>query len=337
MSFRLPFNVQRSTLNAQGPDPLRLRASALKIPDQRPTLELPNFRTPELSPRSGMTMIELVAALALFAVILGSLLTVMDTATSLWSSSRSQQREQATAENIAALVFDDLYEAVTDNGVPTNSASAPVKPTFILSSPPTNGTPGNVVTVLGFARHASPRTLADESLVPNPALRLSLDAVFYTYYNNALFRHVIPLACKTSFADAEPLGGLLEELRNKVKQADHGNILSSAKDPAQPSPVKWTCQMLAERVELGLFATLPGNYVMDRNDGPEPVTLSEVETGVLPDQVDLAFVLYSEEDWAAYQPLKNDTSASAELKKRHLGVPFSKRITFPSKGGSRLP
>ena len=64
-----------------------------------------------------MTLIELIAALALFVIILGSLLTVMNTATSLWSSSRSQNRERATAENLAGLVFDDLYEAVADNGV----------------------------------------------------------------------------------------------------------------------------------------------------------------------------------------------------------------------------
>jgi len=309
----------RPMLDTQGTAPLRLRASALKIPA-----------------RSGMTLIELIAALALFVIILGSLLTVMNTATSLWSSSRSQNRERTTAENLASLVFDDLYEAVTDNGVATNSAAAQLKPTFIMESPPTN-TPNEVFIVLGFVRHASPRTLADKSLVPDPALRLSLDAVFYTYYNNALFRHVIPLAYKTSFADAEPLGELLEELRNKVKQADHGNILSSAKDPAQPSSVKWTCQLLAERIELGLLATLPGNTVMNTGASPESVTLSEVEAGVLPDQLDLAFALYSEEDWAAYQPLKLDTSDKAVLKKQQLGVLFSKRITFLTKGGSRLP
>lgn len=286
-----------------------------------------------------MTLIELIAALALFVIILGSLLTVMNAATSLWSSSRSQSQEQATADNLASLVFDDLYEAVTDNGVATNSAAAQLKTTFTMESPPTNAAPNEVFIVLGFVRHASPRTLADESLVPDPALRLSLDAVFYTYYNNALFRHVIPLAYKTSFADAEPLGELLEERRSQVKQADHGNILSSTKDPAQPSSVKWTCQLLAERIELGLLATLPGNTVMNKGYSQESVTLSEVETGMLPDQLDLAFALYSEEDWATYQLLKQkqDTSDKAVLKRQQLGVLFSKRITFLTKGGSRLP
>ena len=118
-----------------------------------------------------MTLIELIAALALFVIILGSLLTVMNTATSLWSSSRSQNQERATAENLASLVFDDLYEAVTDNGVATNSAAAQLKPTFIMESPPTN-TPNKVFIVLGFVRQASPRTIADASLVPDPALRL---------------------------------------------------------------------------------------------------------------------------------------------------------------------
>jgi len=280
-----------------------------------------------------MTMIELVAALALFVVILGSLLTVMDTATSLWSSSRSQQREQTTAENIAALVFDDLYEAVADNGVPTNSASAPVQPTFILSSPPSNDAPNQVVTVLAFARHASPRTYSEG----NNARRLSLDAVFYTFYNNALFRHVIPLSY-TSFDDPETLGELLENQRANVeKPALHDTILAAVKNPTAEVLASWSCLLLAERVELGLLATLPGNHVLNTSYSQEPVTLSELETAILPDRLDLAFCVYNEEDWATCQSLKNDTSDDATRRKQHLGVLYSKRISFPAKGGSRLP
>lgn len=103
-------------------------------------------------------MVELVAALALFVIILGLLLTVLDSATNLWSSARSQQREQLVADTVAGILAADLCEAVTDNGTPTNSTV--VKPTFYLQTPASNAAPGEVTIVPGFVRTASPCTSA---------------------------------------------------------------------------------------------------------------------------------------------------------------------------------
>ena len=283
--------------------------------------------------RSGMAMVELVAALALFVLILGSLLTILNTATSLWSSSRSQQQEQTSAENTGESIGADLYEAVTDNGAPTNTADADIKPTFILSTPPSNTTPNNVVVVLGFARHASPHTYLENK----NAVRISLDAVFYTYYNNALFRHAIPITYP-SFDNPKPLGDLLNALRASVENPSlHDQILKSLSDPSvKPSSIG-SYLLLAERAEIELVATLPKNWAQKQNAGSETVSLGECEAIALPDRIDLAFRLYSKEDWASYQSLKLDHSAAAMLKKKHLGVLHSKRLTFPSKGGSRLP
>lgn len=283
--------------------------------------------------RAGLTMVELVAALGLFVLILGCLLTVMDTATSLWSSSRSQQTESANAETIAQIIDDDLCEAVTDDGIPTNSASAGITPAFILSSPPTNAAPGDVRIVLGFARHASPRTyVADKS-----ATRLSLDAVFYTCYQNALFRHTIPLSY-SSYDKPETLGELLDACRSKVENTSiHEKILTSVQDLNTTVSAAWSYLLLSERAEIELLATLPSACVRNAAANGGDVSLSDFEATALPDRIDLAVRCYNAADWADYQGLKNNTTAEAELKKRRLGTVTSKRITFPAKGGSRLP
>jgi len=301
--------------------------------------------------RSGMTMIELVAALALFVVILGSLMTVLNTATSLWTSSRSQQQEQAAAQNISDLIANDFYEAVTDSGLASNDVPAMTRPTFLLATPPTNAAPDDVTLVLAFARHASPQTFTAEGVVANPSLRVSLDAVFYTFYNNALFRHVIPLTY-TSFADPEPLGELLHDLRSAVESKPvHDEILAALADPSQEPSAKWTCAVLAQRVDsVVVLAALPEAYVRKQDSaynlvssgaaGPGfvlPPTYDRLTSDVLPDQLDLTFSLFSEADWSTWQRLKNDISADAKQKKQHLGVLLSRRIAFPTKGGSRLP
>lgn len=298
--------------------------------DRSPTR--PSSRPPHPSSRSGMTMVELVAALALFVIILGSLLTVLDSATNLWSASRSQQREQLVADTVAGILAADLCEAVTDNGTPTNSTA--VKPTFYLQTPASNAAPGEVTIVLGFVRTASPRTLATGI---DGSLRLSLDAVFYTVYDNALFRHVLPLAYTASFAEPEPLGELLNATRQAVDNSAslHSDLLAANRDPSHSVSAEWTCSLLAERVELGVTATLPASYA-DVSSGSESATVTALKAFVLPDSIDLAFCLYSEEDWSAYQQIRNDTSDAALRKKRLLGLLGSKKFTFPTKGGSRL-
>ncbi len=292
----------------------------------------PSSFSPRLSSRSGMTMVELVAALALGVIIIGSLLTVLDSATNLWSSSRSQQREQIVADTLSGIIAADLWEAVTDNGTPTNSAVA--KPTFYLDTPASNAAPGEVKIILGFVRTASPRTLATGL---DGSRRLSLDAVFYTVYDNALFRHVLPLAYTASFAEPEPLGELLNVARQTVDNSAslHSDLLAANRDPSHGVSAEWTCSLLAERLELGLTATLPAPYA-DGAPGSENTTVTALKAYVLPDSIDLAFCLYSEEDWSAYQQLRNDSSDAALRKKRLLGLLGSKKFTFPTKGGSRL-
>ena len=318
----------------------------LPVNAQRSILERSNFRTIELS-RSGMTLIELLASLSLFVVILGILMTVLNSATDMWTNSRGQKRELTVAENIADLIADDLYQAVTDNGVPANSTSVPIQPCFILWSP-TNDTSKNVVTMLGFARHASLRTYSND----NTAGRLSLDAVFYTFYNYALFRHVIPLSY-TSFNDPETLGELLETQRANVEnQTLHDTILAAVKNPTAEDPAPWSCLLLAERVQPVVLATLPETYV--RKDSAYnqiskaqqtaaglwlPPQYDRLAADVLPDRIDISLHLFDKQEWPIYLELENKEKLSDEdrTRLRHLGLLHSKRINLPAQGGSRLP
>ena len=300
--------------------------------------------------KAGMTMIELVAALALFVIILGVLFTIMNTATSLWSSSRSQQREETTGRNILDLLTDDLQQAVTDSGEPTISGSDETKPTFILATPTADILPTEATIILGFARHASPRTPAVGSY------RLSLDAVFYTLYKNALFRHTIPLFTSFSHPETEPLGKLLDAaLRDSVDDKTktvYDNILAEQDlpVPADDPTVKGNYVLLAKRVKPVILATLPEEYVRKNDNTYKMIQIAyQTATGlwmppqydrltadVLPDQLDISLHLFDKEDWSNYPP-DSDSSVEANLKRKQLGMFFAKRITFPSKGGSRLP
>lgn len=294
-----------------------------------------------------MTMIELVASLALFVIIFGTLLTILDSATTLWSSSHSQESERSVAKNMLDVLSDDLENAVTDNGVPSNTLAV-AYPTFVLDSR-TNQPLGDVQILLQFARHAKPQTSGRTAT----DIPLSLDAVFYTLYGNALFRHAIPLSY-TRISDAKPLGELLNEKRTRVENsALHAAIVGYAKDPANHSQpaAKWSYSLLAERLDiLSMLASLPEAYARKPPDSrqispaqtggstvSEPPLYDYLKSDVLPDHIDIALRLHNEEDWATLLRLENDSSDKAEKQRQNLGLCFSKRITFPSQGGSRLP
>jgi len=365
----LPINAQRSTFNVRRsaflpnfrtplcvPAPLRLCVKSFSFP-KRPscpsclrvrkqqrhanfrTLELPNFRTS--SP--AFTLIELVAALSLFVVILGILMTVLNSATEMWSASRSQKKEQAAALAITDLIADDLYQAVS---VGTNDY-----PIFILEPLPANPEPNKVYTILGFVRHASAH-----SPVPLSEKRPSIDAVFYTYYDNALLRHVFAIKISTSVPQS--IGKLVDEYKNELIEEQHDKILKFARTEdgaTYPVDIDWQWQLLAERADIIITATLPralirmddpGKYPNEFPSEPDPdpdlhlppLPVTRLYSDVLPDQVDIRQLrLCDKQDWAAYEPLRDKDTDEARYLKAFLGTLVSRRITLPQAGGSRLP
>ncbi len=316
MNFRLPINAQWSTLN--------FPRSTLKVP------------------RSGMTMIELVAAMALFVVIFGILLTALNTATNLWKNSRAQRRELLVAQNISDLIADDVSQAVVAN---TNDY-----PVFILETPPSDLDSTVVYTVLGLARSASLHTP-----IPVSETRRSIDAVFYTYYDNALFRHVIPIVT-TGFDSTESIGKVMDDhKKNDLTPANHDKIIAYIQGlDTYPTDLAWQWQLLADRMDINLKATIhhsfirmddPPRYPNDLPSEPDPdpalrlppLPVSKLYLDVLPDQMDVFLRLCDKQDWDTYEPIRVPKSTAEYLKRAYLGTLISRRITLPQAGGSRLP
>jgi hypothetical protein len=290
-----------------------------------------------------MTMIELVAALALFVVIFGILLLALNAATNLWDNSRAQRRELPAAEHIADLIADDLYQATVAD---TNDY-----PVFILETPPAKPEADIVYTVLALIRPAPFRTP-----VPISKDRRSLDAIFYTYYNDTLFRHAIPLEIK--YSDTGSIGQFIHDIAQQqfLTPANHDTILkySRGENNTYPSGLLWQWQVLAERTDIILKATIP--HALIRIDGDArypntplpttttdpalhlpPVPVEKLYSDILPDQVDILLRLCDEQDWSVFAPIRDQDTPEANYTKSHLGTLISRRVTLPQAGGSRLP
>jgi hypothetical protein len=264
---------------------------------------------------AGFTMIELVSALALFVVIFGILLLALNAATNLWSTSRAQRRELPSAERIAGLIADDLYQAVADPILATNGAT--LYNTFVFQNLPTNAVQTAPAVLLAFPRTASPRTL-DPDL--DQTTRLALDAVFYTTYSNAFFRVAIPVHIKSDHSDS-----LGEWFESYVGAAQNPSYHAAALFPDNNIP-DISITLLAERV-IPTFAT----YY------PSQTYYDQLETNALPDMLDLSLHIFDTADWSVFQAILQDTTPAADLERSHLGTLISRRVTLPQAGGSRLP
>jgi hypothetical protein len=95
--------------------------------------------------------------------------------------------------------------------------------------------------------------------------RFLLDAVFYTYTSTPLSpRH----SAYNDFNDPEPLGTLLHELLDSIRNAGtHDDIIEALQDPTKSSDVKWQYTLLAERVLPSLNATIPEGFVRKEDPG----------------------------------------------------------------------
>lgn len=282
-------------------------------------LERQNFRTLERSCRryrAGMTMIELVAALALCIVIFGILLIALNTASDLWSNSRAQRRELPSAQRIADLIADDLYQAIVD--------ISPVDyPPFRIYSTtnsdvynPDLSTPSILLTL---ARPASPSTFLTQNIPQDPYRRISLDAVYYTSYSNALFRLVFPLYQNYSSTNLLSVGELIAQPTLIATATDVQLHLQTLFAPFDsPPPISIT--LLAERI-IPVFR--PDDYE---------------NTKTLPSSVFFAMQVFDQPDWQTYLSFdKNDDSPETERKRSRLGTALFHTITPPQAGGSRLP
>ncbi len=304
--------------------------------------------------RSGMTMIELVSALMLFILILGALTMALNKATTLWSTSHTNQYEKERANLILALITDDLQLAVTDNGIPTDASGTPPA-TFYCDTTTNQSAAADAKLILQFIRHRTKPSPFDSSPDAPPAL----DAVFYVFSQDALFRHVIPLKYPDPNTP-EHIGTLLENLTDQnqdvLRSAEfHARLLAHLKNPlgADPEPaLAWEYSLLADRVLQPLIiAGIPERYINKNRSNliSTPAgaqqnlqSISEynqVESSVLPDYLDISLRIFNEVEWNRYlrlfdTALDDETFARAQA---HLGAPSSRRISFKTMRGARLP
>lgn len=287
-------------------------------------------------------MIELVSALMLFLLILGGLTLAVNKATALWSSSHSKQTEQETADLILNLIEDDLRHAVTDNAPDRNNNESP--PTFFIDGEQLDHA-NEVKAVLQFIRHRS--YISKRANKSSPAL----DAVFYTYYGNSLFRHVIPLEY-SDINNPEHIGELLKQLQPSIENpALHKQIITYLNNPAESAPPTQNAfSLLAHNIQQpGVIAAIPYAYanapanqlynqsfILNNSIQTLP-EYSKLETKVLPDYVLIAVRVFNEADWKTYRDLLDSGDQIAfDRKEPHLGRTVSRRISFQTSRGARL-
>jgi type II secretory pathway component PulJ len=296
------------------------------------------------SSKRGMTMIELVSALMLFIFILGGLTMALNKVTTLWSSSHTKQTEQEKAELILTMLTDDLRQVVSDNGKALDQSDE-TPPAFICDGS-TNQTTG-VKTLLQFVR-LSPDNRKTNLASEKPPF---LDAIFYTFYNNMLFRHVVPLQYTSD--PPEPIGGLLEQAYNQTcTPAIHNEIINYLDDPANnPEPAtSGAFSLLATEVAQPIIlAGIASTHVTKDTPAPlfteqrdslsitTPAIYNEFKTSVLPDYIDVQIRIFNKNDWNTFLNLFNATPEEFERKEPHLGAFKSKRIFFSTTRGARLP
>jgi len=283
--------------------------------------------------RAGMTMIELISALALFVIIFGTLMIILRAAMHLWAPEQSNQQDQIRGETVMDILVSDFYQGFADNGAAVHLSTN--EPSFVLDCD-TNTLATAAMDpkiVLYFARHASPKIASQD-----PPMRASLDAVFYVCYSNCLSRHVYPLQYDSWTDDTrKTLGELLRERYSQLSgeiQDIYGWLPSGI-----PGTSEGLHSLLADRCEFAALAILPPALVRQETGSIEPlVILDRCEAFALPDILDVALVLYNDEDWNKRQRILNGTlpHEEAERIQGFLGKLFSKRIAFPAKGGSRL-
>ena len=271
-------------------------------------------------------MVELVSAVTFFIVILGALTMALNKTTEIWSPKHTNQDEKIVARIVLDLLEQDLSYAVTDNGVPFDtSTSTNAPPTFFAAS---SIDANQLNLLLAFVKHSSINAPHD----PAPAL----DAVFYTYYQGALFRRTLPLDY-ADIDDPQHIGDLLEARREDVlgELELHDNMINFVIDPfnkPEPSVALGEFSLLAARVEIvDIAVEVPDIYRILSTE-------HTVHASVLPDQLYFAIKLYNDQDWPKFVNAMTVAGSDAKLRAltRNLGFESSRMIQFKTGSGTRL-
>lgn len=256
--------------------------------------------------RSGLTVIELVSALALFILILGALLVALDTATDIWAGSASKNRTQLQARKALDQIATDLASAfaeplLRDDGTrppEANSPSSAEKPLFMVRAT------GADKIGLFFVRQRSSAEMSGLDA-------LSLELVAYSFSwatTNGLSRYARAVSPPQNGVLARSVSEQLETFRTDVAS------LPSATNFLAPCVV-----------DFRPLVYQPLNPTTQTTEAEPPKPLSPADNIQLADLPDFLDVSIGFVDWDAQSSGNSQTNY------------FTRRITLPSASASRLP
>ncbi len=224
------------------------------------------------SSRAGLTVLELVSALALMVIILGMLLVTLNTATDMWTHSADKNRARQKVRHALDQMATDLAGAFASSPSGTSSTSGSAQePLFIAE--------GNDTQIgLYFIRTLSPAELT-------AAKQLSLELVAYSWTTNGLSRYTRPVAAATPPSEPPDLSAQLLAFKNAVSLTrTPSNVLASAIVDFEPR----------------LYQPLTtANAVSDTEQVPLALNNNTVNLDDLPDFVDLLVAYVNPADWTS--------------------------------------
>ncbi len=258
---------------------------------------------PAASRRAGLTVLELVSALALFVIVLGTLMVALNSATDIWSHNTSKARVRHSVRNALDLLATDLAGAVAQ--VPAAQIPAPAagtessgpadEPFFIAENK------ANEQISLCFVRQRSPLEIREDRAI-------SLELVAYRWTTNGLSRHTQPVVSPQHDLIQPPVSEQLSKFANAVADLPPGsNVIAAAVVSFVPlvyQPGR-TAQLASETQPLEPL-----------NPAGERVVIAD-----LPDFIDV------------HLACADRTAASAAAVTNYL----TRRITLPAAQASRLP
>ena len=219
--------------------------------------------------RSGITVLELVSSMALFIIVLGTLMVAINTATDIWTRSADRNRAQQKVRQALDQIVNDLTSAIDPPVSGTSSTPGPSQPLFIAET-------NNVQISLSFIRALSPVELTNTTQVS-----LQLVAYSYCWASNSLSRYSRAVVAATPPAAPPDLRLQFDNFRSYVAGITTPfNVLSSAIVHFEP-----------------LFYQPLNDPAAPINSTQEPVSLDPSNLKGLPDFVDVLVGFVSQEDW----------------------------------------
>lgn len=256
--------------------------------------------------RAGLTVVELVSALALFVIVLGALLVALDAATDIWSLSASKNRTQLKARSALEQIVADLTSAIAVPQLRPDGSQPPAatdpsnaeEPLFIVDN-----TSANEIGLF-FVRQRSPSDMSGVSA-------LSLELVAYSFSwtaTNGLARYTRPASAPEHGVMSSSLSEQLKDFKTDVDQ------LAVATNFLAPFVVDFRPLV---------YQPLKPTTVTTDEQPPAPLKpVDNIQLADLPDFVDIHIGF-----------VDGDSQASGNSQTNY----FTRRITLPAARASRLP